>query len=327
MLVESVRRFLQDKSQIDTRMQGNAADRSMLWRECAQMGWLQTCVSEQQSGLGLGTFEAALMAEEMGRKLLSVPVSQAMAIAAMLATCSTADAGHDALLASWLQGEEYLAMVVGEGDRAYAWAEYVAEGCQALELSWEQGVLRLARYETASPGYGIDPLIATARTVPGEPVWAASVNCSIEAWRSFCLQKRVLILAELLGTAAKALEDAVAYAREREQFGKAIGVNQAIKHRLADNWMALDNAKLALHDACNALDNGRDAELAVLMAELLAVEAAAATTAQAIQTFGAMGFTWECLAHFYLKRVKHITAVLGSGQGAAEILDKVWELA
>lgn len=327
MLVESVRRFLQDQSPITGRGQETAADKGALWRECAQMGWLQACVPEQHSGLGLGILDAAFMAEEMGRHLLSVPVTHAMAIAAVLAKCSGFDTEHGAALAPWLQGDEYLALVAGGHDGDNRWAEYAVDRCQALELTWANGQARLTRYETASSGHGIDPLIGTAGIAAGEPVWTASIECPGEAWQAFCLQSRVLLLAELLGTAGKALDVAVAYAREREQFDKAIGVNQALKHRLADNWMAIDNARLALHDACTALDNGDDAELPTLMAELLAIEAAASTTAQAIQTFGAMGFTWECPLHFYLKRVKHRVAVLRNKHDTAGILDKVWELA
>lgn len=327
MLVDSVRRFLQDQPSIAQRAQAPAANNNALWRECAEMGWLQACVPEQHSGLGLGILDAAFMAEEMGRHLLSVPVSRTMAIAAILSTCSAADTGHDAVLAPWLQGDEYLAMVAGEGSSEQAWAEYAMANCQALELSWVDGQLRLARYETTDAGHGIDPLIGTARIAAGEPEWTASITCPAEAWQTFCLQNRALLLAELLGASGKALDEAVAYACERQQFDKAIGVNQAIKHRLADNWMAIDNARLALHDACTALDNRNDAELPMLMAELLATEAAASTTAQAIQTFGAMGFTWECPMHFYLKRVKHMVAVLRNKHDTSGILDKVWELA
>src|SRR3546814_15365479 len=102
--------------------------------------------------------------------------------------------------------------------------------------------------------HGIDPLIATSKITSERAVWTASGTCSAESWRKFCRQRRILKLAELIGTASKALDGAVAYACEREQFGKTIGVNQAIKHRLADNWMAIDNARLARHQACPAID-------------------------------------------------------------------------
>ena len=118
---------------------------------------------------------------------------------------------------------------------------------------------------------------------------------------------------------------ASAYAREREQFGKPIGSYQAIKHQLANAWMGVDNARLAVWYATAALDAQLpDARLACAVAEFTAIEGALACTRTAIQVHGGMGFTWEHDAHLLLKRVQHLAARLG---GASRALRQVEALA
>lgn len=120
-----------------------------------------------------------------------------------------------------------------------------------------------------------------------------------------------------------------AHARQREQFGRPIGANQAIKHRLADHWMALDDAWLAGEAAAREMDvhGASQAERALLYAELLAAEAAQAAAQFAVQVHGAMGITWECDAHLYLKRVLHQIARMQAGRTRAWMLERLWALA
>ncbi|NYT85175.1 acyl-CoA dehydrogenase family protein [Pollutimonas harenae] len=328
LLLDSVRRFLDDKTSTYTQRKNiGAAELASLWNECAQMGWLQICVPEDQSGLGLSLLDAALISEEAGRSLLPLPLTQAIAVAALLPSCALDDNESSQTLAHWLQGDTYLGTTASQDSDNNSWAEYAMVGEQALDIHWADNRVIFSGYNITHADHGIDPLISTSTITREAPAWTTSGDCSSASWQVFYRRRRVLRLAELIGTSSKALEAAVAYACEREQFGKAIGINQALKHRLADNWMAIDNARLALHATCTAIEEERDTELPMLMAELLAIEASDATTRHAIQTFGAMGFTWECPMHFYLKRVKHIVALLGRRHDTAAILAQIWELA
>ena len=136
---------------------------------------------------------------------------------------------------------------------------------------------------------------------------------------------RVALSAELVGVAQAALDLASAYARERVQFGKPIGSYQAIKHQLANAWMGVDNARLAVRYAAAALDGGLpDWRFACAAAEFTAIEGAQQATRTAIQVHGGMGFTWEHDAHLYLKRAQHLATRLG---GASRALDQVEALA
>ncbi|MCD0505554.1 acyl-CoA dehydrogenase family protein, partial [Bordetella petrii] len=97
--------------------------------------------------------------------------------------------------------------------------------------------------------------------------------------------------------------------------------------KLADDWMALDDAALAGKDAARCLDEG-DADAAAracAVAELLALESAPRVAQNAIQVHGALGIAWECDMHLYLKRVRHIAAMLDGGRRREVLLERLWE--
>lgn len=104
-----------------------------------------------------------------------------------------------------------------------------------------------------------------------------------------------ILAAEAVGTAAGALERTVEYVKAREQFGRAVGSFQAVKHRLADSYVRVEAARSAAYYAAWDPDAGP-------LALAQALEAARITTGEAIQLHGGIGFTWEHEAHLFLKR-------------------------
>jgi alkylation response protein AidB-like acyl-CoA dehydrogenase len=132
---------------------------------------------------------------------------------------------------------------------------------------------------------------------------------------------RVLVAADAAGGAAKALEMAVAYAKEREQFDRPIGSFQAVKHRAADAWRAVEAARLAVWYAAWAIANGaEDATVAASAAKAIACEAFVKAAADSIQIHGGIGFTWEHDAHLYFKRAKSSEILLGDATYHRELL-------
>jgi alkylation response protein AidB-like acyl-CoA dehydrogenase len=106
---------------------------------------------------------------------------------------------------------------------------------------------------------------------------------------------------------------AVAYARMREQFGRPIGSYQAISHRCADMFVALESARSHAYYAAWAVACGAgDAELAAAQAKAAASDAAVFCAQSNIQVHGGIGFTWEHDAHLYLKRARWGAAFLGT---------------
>jgi alkylation response protein AidB-like acyl-CoA dehydrogenase len=127
---------------------------------------------------------------------------------------------------------------------------------------------------------------------------------------------RTVLAAELVGTARRALEGAVAHAGARHQFGRPIGSFQSIKHMLADRYVQLDAARLLVHHSARAIDTGATVpaglDAASRTALVAATDAADAATGDALQTHGGIGFTWEHPSHVLLKRARARRSLLGS---------------
>src|ERR671931_1304662 len=117
---------------------------------------------------------------------------------------------------------------------------------------------------------------------------------------------------EAVGIAAKVLELAVDYAKTREQFGRPIGVYQAVSHQLADTYVETELARsLAYWAAWCVAEGDADAPIAVAAAKSYAGDAAVAACERAIQVLGGIGFTWEHVLHRYYKRALWIQAFGG----------------
>jgi alkylation response protein AidB-like acyl-CoA dehydrogenase len=121
----------------------------------------------------------------------------------------------------------------------------------------------------------------------------------------------------LVGIAEATRDMATAYAKTREQFGKPIGVNQAIKHRCADMAVAADAAVNQLLFAALSVQEERpDADFQVAAARVVADQAALTNARHNVQVHGGMGFTAECDAHLYVKRAHLLGRTFGGLRGA-----------
>ena len=125
--------------------------------------------------------------------------------------------------------------------------------------------------------------------------------------------ERLAILAlEAVGIGTKALELGVEHAQNREQFGRKIGVYQAVSHRLADTFVETELARsLAYWAAWCVAEADEQAPIAVAAAKAYASDAAVAACERSIQVHGGIGFTWEHVLHEYYKRALWIQAYGG----------------
>jgi alkylation response protein AidB-like acyl-CoA dehydrogenase len=121
-----------------------------------------------------------------------------------------------------------------------------------------------------------------------------------------------ILAAEQLGVAERCLEMTVAYLKERRQFARPVGSFQALKHRLADLWVAVTQARAAARyaAACQATGDP-DTAMAVALAKAACSDVAVKAGQETVQLHGGIGFTWEHPAHLYLKRAK--SASIGFG--------------
>jgi alkylation response protein AidB-like acyl-CoA dehydrogenase len=132
---------------------------------------------------------------------------------------------------------------------------------------------------------------------------------------------------EAVGIAANVLELAVNYAKTREQFGRPIGVYQAVSHRLADTYVETELARsLAYWAAWCVAEEDEQAPIAVAAAKAYCGDAAVDACERSIQAHGGIGFTWEHVLHHYYKRALWIQVFGGyarehRAQIAAWLLD------
>jgi alkylation response protein AidB-like acyl-CoA dehydrogenase len=122
-----------------------------------------------------------------------------------------------------------------------------------------------------------------------------------------------VLAAEQVGLAQRCLDMTVGYVKERRQFARPVGSFQALKHRLADVWVAVSQARAASRYAAACLASGHpDTKVAVALAKAYCSETAVLAAQECVQMHGGIGFTWEHPAHLYLKRAKADSIAFGA---------------
>lgn len=335
MLQESARRFFAERHPLARARQAlpwSDQSQQALWQDMADMGWLGLLAPEAQGGLELGMCEAYLVAEAAGRQLLNLPLA---ASAVLLPLLLRESSGDNSELARWVE-----ALAAGrsafhasfESVQTLDHAQQCSQQLLVYGLQTQHGALQLAALpspdETTASSTALDPTLRCA------PLAGVAGTSPALDWKSLQISQagrqqalagfRLARVAELLGAAAASLDLACDYARQREQFGKAIGSYQGIKHPLANAWMALDNARLCALYAAAALDGKRaDWQFSCAAAELTAMEGAQQVAHTTLQVHGGLGFTWEHDAHLYLKRIQHVSLRLGGSEAACNRLEQI----
>ncbi|MEL7452602.1 MAG: acyl-CoA dehydrogenase family protein [Pseudomonadota bacterium] len=312
---------------------------SGLWAKIVEMGWLGTAVPEQYGGLGLGTLELCVLAEEIGRALAPVPFSSSayfftealklagsnelksdllpQIVAGDVVGCYAASEGPGPVAANTLKTEFNGSTVSGtkipvtDGDIASHAVVLAKEGSSSslvvVDLNGP-GVSRVP-VKTLEPtrGHGKIVFDAAPATRLGNAGSGAILHDDIMN------RAAVLLAFEQLGGASRCLEMANAYAKERYAFGKPIGGNQAIKHKLADMYVKNEVARSNCYYGAWALSTDV-AELpeAAAAARLAASDAYWYASKENIQTHGGMGFTWEVDCHLFYRRAKLLAVQAGA---------------
>jgi alkylation response protein AidB-like acyl-CoA dehydrogenase len=129
----------------------------------------------------------------------------------------------------------------------------------------------------------------------------------------------VLLAAQSEGSCRRLVEMTAEYVKHREQFGRPVGSNQAVKVRVAEMGAAVEKMRAAIYFAALAVEQDlEERALAVSMAKLEAGVPGAFVATQAIHTHGAIGYTWEQDVHLFVKRVKSNELLLGAGYETIE---------
>ena len=175
--------------------------------------------------------------------------------------------------------------------------------------------------DASAPGLTITPVVSLDQTrpladltldgVPARPL--ASGPDADRAVVTALAAGAAMLAAEQLGVAERCLEMTVAYLKERYQFARPIGSFQALKHRAADLWVAISQARAASRYAAACLADGDpDTPVAVALAKAACGDAATLAAQECVQLHGGIGFTWEHPAHLYLKRATSASIAFGT---------------
>lgn len=264
-------------------------DESLWAMLCEQVGVAALVVPEEFGGAGGELADAAIVLEELGRGLVPSPLLGTTLAELVLLTAGTPDAE----ILEGLAAGELIGTVVLDRD-------YVMHGDAAdVVLALEEGRVLRWTDPTVEPAHAVDPTRRLARLRPGG-------STEIGRDPGIADTAAILMAAEQIGAAARCLELTVEYTKQRVQFGRPIGSFQALKHRMADLYVAVQAARSVVGDAVAA-----PGPVSASLARLAASEAFCTVAGECIQLHGGIAITWEHDMHLYFKRAHGSSQLLG----------------
>jgi len=323
--VDAVARLTADHSAIGAdSLQG--VDRVKGWRSVVDLG-LPMMRTPDADGLPTGV-ECALAAEAVGRGLCPLPVlGQGLLVPELLAA-----AGATELLDEVANGRLRLAPALTDDlvdvlDLATGRTGVAFDAADATHALALDGSSLLVVELGAEALEGLDLTRELRDLDAGAPRLERSTGGAIDddrldRARAFAC---TMVAADLLGVMGAALEDAVAYVRERTQFGVAVGTFQAVQHLLADAAVAVEGARSCVWHAAWAVDHlpVDDALLAARTAKAYCSREGLKVVEAAVQAFGGIAITWEHTAHVRLRRTHLDRQCLGAeDRHLVEIADR-----
>ncbi|MBT2439518.1 acyl-CoA/acyl-ACP dehydrogenase [Streptomyces sp. ISL-36] len=298
-----------------------------LWKSLAgDMGAAGLLVPEKLGGQGASHREAAVVLEELGRAVTPAPYLTSAVVATETLLALDTESGPVAELLAGLASGRTVAVlavplstapgtvpdpsaspVTGVADAVVADVFLVprADGLHAVPASD-------AVVEPRTPLDLTRPLAAVT-TARATGTRLADAETATAAIRRGLLCGAGLLASEQLGLAEWCLEETVRHTRERYQFNRPVGSFQALKHRMAQLWLEVVNARAAARAAADALATGSpEAPLTVAVAQAYCSKVAVHAAEECVQLHGGIGMTWEHPAHLALKRAKSDQIALGS---------------
>ncbi len=342
-LKDQARRFLADKAgaKVTRRVLDDAGvsyDQG-LWRAVAEMGWMGAAIPEQYGGLGLGRLELCVLAEELGRALAPIPFSSNVYFFAEALMLAGSEAQKAALLPKVAAGEIIGCFASSEGPGAPSASNIQAKfdgaalngvkipvtdgdcASHAVVVAKEGAGLSLLLVELNQPGVTrttlktLDPTRGHAK-LEFKNAKAERIGAAGQGWElaEAVLDRAAVLLAfEQVGGSQACLEMATEYAKSRYAFSRPIGSFQAIKHKLADMYVAIEVARSNAYYGAWALSTeAGELPFAAAAARAAASDAYYMCAKENIQTHGGMGFTWEVDCHLFYRRAKLLAVQAGS---------------
>ena len=314
---------------------------SDLWRKLAELGLLGLTLPERYGGAALSALDAAIVYEEFGRALVPSPhfVSSVLAAGALMLAGSDAQrdewlprigSGEAILTPAWLEphggygpaGVQVAAKRDGGAYRLSGTKRHVlfAKAATRLLVLARTGAgereIDLFLVDPSAPGVTLTQQHSMASDTQYKVVFndtpvaeAARIGASGSGWTTWervMLEGIILLAAQAIGGAERALEITVDYAKTRHQFDKPLAAFQAIAHYLADAVTVVDGGKTLVYEAACASASGAALDRLAPMAKLFACRTFRDVTAMALQVHGGIGFTIEYDIQLFFRRAKQL---------------------
>ena len=302
-----------------------------LWATVCELDWPGLGLPEELGGLAMGVIEVGILVEELGRVAAPGPflatVTQfapaVQASASSLRLADVADGSCTGALAVAESGRWDPAAIsasaepVDGGWRLRGIKSHVLDGATAHEVvvlaRGDRGMgvfvvpaaaVRASTSPTMDPTMPFATMNLAGATVHGERVLVEPGDPRADEVVAVVLDEATVAMAlSTVATCRSIFEATVAYAKDRHQFGRPIGSFQAVKHRLADCFLAVERASaLAWFAALTIAEEDPRRQLAVAMAKAATGDCVQLLTRDGLQLHGGIGFTWEHDLHFLLKR-------------------------
>jgi len=365
MLRRSARDFLAKESSpsvVRRLMEGDGYDPA-LWRTVAELGWTALGIPEEYGGVG--TFlDLVVVLEEAGRALLPGPFFSTMGLAVPVLIEAGTETQKKEVLGAIAEGKARATLAFTEPSGRWD-AASVQLAAKQRGGGWQLDGLKLFVPDAETADYMV--VVARTRgegeegitlfLVKGKPKgmtvtpletmdltrrWSevrfegvqlesdSVMGPPDKAWPRL---KRALewataaLCAEMVGGVQKVLETSTEYAKTRHQFGKPIGIYQAVSHKLADMLVLSESGRSATYYAAWTIDaDAPDRSLASSMAKAYVSDAYRKVAGDGIQVHGGIGFTWEHDMHLYFKRAKSSEVTLGDATYHRELVAQALDL-
>jgi alkylation response protein AidB-like acyl-CoA dehydrogenase len=345
ILRESARKFFAGEcpiAEVRRLMETDTAFDANLWSKLAAQGYTGIIFAEEFGGVGLGIVELILLMEEAGRALLPGPFFSTVALAGSVLDEVASAEQKKKYLTPICRGEARATVALVEDSGSWDLADIQLSGLKgklkgqklfvadAGIADWiivvaQNGVFLV---EARAPGVRIEPMrgMDLARklySVQLDNALAEKLGEISGLPRAFDIATTALA-AEMVGGMQRTLDITVEYAKTRKQFGKPIGIFQAVQHQCADMYLETESSRSAVYYAAWALqENAANAASAVSIAKMYTSDASRTVGNRGIQVHGGMGFTWENDIHLYYRRAKASETAFGDASFHRERLARL----
>jgi alkylation response protein AidB-like acyl-CoA dehydrogenase len=366
MLRRSARDFLAKECSskvVRKLMEGAEAYDPGLWRKMAELGWTALGIPEQYGGVG-SFLDLVVVLEEAGRALLPGPFFATMGLAVPALIEAGSEAQKKEVLGAIAEGAARATLAFTEPSGRWD-ASAVTLSAKPSGGGWQLDGVKLFVPDAEAADYmivvartrgegedGISLFLVKGRPqgmtvsslktldmtrrwsevrfdgvkLDGASLMAAPHNAWPHLKRSLD-RATAALCAEMVGGTQKVLETSTEYAKTRHQFGKPIGIYQAVSHKLADMLVLSESGRSATYYAAWAVDaDAPDRSLAASMAKAYVSDAYRKVAGDGIQVHGGIGFTWEHDMHLYFKRAKSSEVTLGDATYHRELVAQSLDL-